>query len=59
MTTKADLVLALDVFCACIETGILPAHGSEYHRKARELVRKSGCQPKRKRRRLPRKGGKK
>jgi len=48
-----ELVLMADVFAACIETGIMPTHGSPCHRKARELVDKSGMKPKRKRRRLP------
>jgi hypothetical protein len=49
-----EMVLAVDVFCACIETGLFPTHGSPCHRKARELVDKSGCKPVRHRRRLPR-----
>ena len=48
-----DLVLMVDVFCACIETGILPTHGSPCHRRARKLVDDSGMAPERKRRRLP------
>jgi hypothetical protein len=48
----SDYVLALDIACACIETGTIPKHGSPFHRRARELVRLSGCQPQRKRRRL-------
>ena len=47
-----DLVLMIDVFCACIETGTLPKHGSPCHRLARRLVKDSGRQPKRKRKRL-------
>jgi len=50
-----QLVLMVDVFAACIETGVLPSHGSPCHRLARGLVDKSGMKPKRKRRRLPRK----
>jgi len=49
----ADLVLMVDVFCACIETGCVPSHGSRCHRLARRLVDASGIKPKRKRRRLP------
>ena len=48
-----ELVLMVDVFAACIETGVMPTHGSPCHRKARQLVDKSGMKPKRKRRRLP------
>jgi len=48
-----ELVLMVDVFAACIETGRMPTHGSPCHRKARQLVDKSGMKPKRKRRRLP------
>ena len=48
-----DLLLMVDVFAACIETGVMPAHGSPCHRKARQLVEQSGQKPKRKRRRLP------
>jgi hypothetical protein len=47
-----ELVLMVDVFAACIETGIMPTHGSPCHRKARQLVDKIGMKPKRKRRRL-------
>ena len=47
-----DLVLMVDVFCACIETGMLPKHGSPCHRKARKMVEASGQKPKRQRRRL-------
>ena len=55
---KADLiphlVLMVDTFCACIETGLRPAHGCPCHRLARQLVDASGkLKPKRKRRRLP------
>lgn len=50
----ADLVLMVDLFCACIETVVRPTHGSPCHRLARALVDKSGMKPKRKRRRLPR-----
>lgn len=46
----AELVLMVDVFCACIETEIFPFHGSNCHRRARKLVEKSGMKPKRKRR---------
>lgn len=48
-----DLVLLVDLFAACIETGIFPAHGSPCHRMARHAVNVSGIKPKRKRRRLP------
>ncbi len=48
-----ELVLMIDVLCACIETGVLPKHGSPCHRKARDLIKRSGFLPKRKRRRLP------
>ena len=48
-----ELVLMVDVFAACIETGVMPSHGSPCHRNARLLVDKSGIKPKRKRRRLP------
>ena len=48
-----DLVLLVDIFAACIETGILPTHGSPCHRKARQAVDDSGMKPQRKRRRLP------
>ena len=51
--TYAELVLLADTFAACIETGTLPAHGSPCHRRARQFVDRSGCRPKRKRRRLP------
>ena len=48
------LVLMVDVFAACIETGIMPTHGCPCHRLARQLVDASGkLKPKRKRRRLP------
>ena len=50
---SGEFVLMVDVFAACIETGIMPTHGSPCHRKARQLVDKSGMKPKRKRRRLP------
>jgi hypothetical protein len=46
------LVLMVDLFCAVIETGFLPTHGSPCHRMARALVESSGMKPKRKRRRL-------
>lgn len=49
-----DLVLMVDVFCACIETGVYAQHGSPCHRKARALVDRSGYVPERKRRPLPR-----
>ena len=52
-TKYEELVLMVDIFCSCIETSILPMHGSPCHRQARELVDKSGCKPKRKRKRLP------
>jgi hypothetical protein len=48
-----EMVLMVDVFCGCIETGIMPTHGSPCHRKARQLVEDSGIKPKRKRKRLP------
>jgi hypothetical protein len=48
-----ELVLAVDVFAACIETGVWPTHGSPCHRMARRLVTDSGIPPQRKRRRLP------
>ena len=47
-----ELVLMVDVFCACIETGVFPKHGSPCHRRARWMVDVSGQKPKRKRRRL-------
>jgi hypothetical protein len=47
-----ELVLMVDVFCACIETGVFPAHGSPCHRRARWMVEASGQKPKRQRRRL-------
>ena len=50
---KDDLAFMVDVFAACIETGIMPTHGSPCHRLARKLVDESGMKPKRKRRRLP------
>lgn len=52
-----ELVLMVDVFAACIETGIMPTHGGPLHRKARELVDKSGAKPKRKWRLLLKAGG--
>jgi hypothetical protein len=48
-----ELVLMVDTFCACIETRVMPSHGSPCHRKARDLVEQSAIAPKRKRRRLP------
>ena len=48
-----ELVLLVDIFAACIETNILPTHGSPCHRKARQAVNDSGMKPQRKRRRLP------
>jgi hypothetical protein len=55
---KDDLVLMVDVFAACIESGTFPAHGSPCHRLMRKMVDESGMKPKRKRRRLPKvKGG--
>jgi hypothetical protein len=48
-----EFVLAVDLFAACIETGVLPTHGSPCHRMARRLVKDSGIPPHRKRRRLP------
>jgi hypothetical protein len=47
------LVVMADTFAACIETGVMPAHGSPCHRWARRLVDASGMRPQRKRRRLP------
>lgn len=47
-----ELVLMVDVFCACIETGVFPKHGSPCHRRARRMVEASGQKPKRQRRRL-------
>jgi hypothetical protein len=46
---KQELVLMVDVFCACIETGVLPLQNSPCHKLARKLVDKSGMKPKRKR----------
>jgi hypothetical protein len=54
---KADLVMMVDTFCACIETRVMPSHGSPCHRLARKLVDESGMKPKRKRRRLPKEKG--
>ena len=51
-TLFGELVLMVDVFCACIETGVFPKHGSPCHRRARWMVDASGQKPKRKRRRL-------
>lgn len=51
-----DYILMIDVFCACIETGILPKPDSECHRKARELVDASGWRPKRKRSKIEKEG---
>lgn len=51
-TQFSDLVLMVDLFCASIETGVFPTHGSPCHRRARKLVDASGQKPKRKRRRL-------
>ena len=47
-----ELILMVDVFCACIETGVFPTHGSPCHRMARKLVESSGQKPRRKRRKL-------
>lgn len=51
-TKRKDLILMVDVFCASIETGIMPQLGSPCHRLARRLVARSGWVPKRKRVRL-------
>ena len=48
------VVLMLDVLCGCIETGLMPTHGSPAHRLARKMVDKSGYKFTRKRRPLPR-----
>ena len=56
---KADLVLMVDLFCACIETCVFPSHGSACHRFARKLVDNSGFKPLRRRRRLPKDGAEK
>jgi hypothetical protein len=47
-----ELILMVDVFCACIETGLFPTHGSPCHRMARKLVESSGQKPRRRRRKL-------
>ena len=44
-----DLVLMTDVFCACIESGVLPKIESPCHFLARRLVAESGFKFKRKR----------
>lgn len=48
-----ESILVADIFAACIETETLPVHGSPCHRMVRKLVKNSGIQPRRKRRRLP------
>lgn len=50
---QKDIVLMLDVFCACIESKIIPAKNSPCHRKCRELINKSGIKFKRQRSKFP------
>ena len=50
---RAELVVMVDIFCACIETRVLPSVSSKCHQWARELVELSGRMPVRKRVRLP------
>lgn len=50
---QKDIVLMLDVFCACIESKIAPAKDSPCHRKCRELIDKSGIKFKRQRSKFP------
>lgn len=52
MKNQLDIALMVDVFCACIETGILPQPMSPCHLRARKLVAESGFKFKRKRMRI-------
>ena len=48
-----DLVLFVDMFCASVESGMIPMIGSPCHRMMRNMVDESGCRPVRRRMRLP------
>jgi len=50
--TLENLALAVDLFCASIETGTLPSINSPCHHMARWLVDDSGMKTSRKRTRL-------
>jgi hypothetical protein len=50
--TPENLALAVDLFCASIETGTLPGINSPCHHMARWLVDDSGMKTSRKRTRL-------
>lgn len=50
--TLENLALAVDLFCASIETGTLPSIDSPYHHMARWLVDDFGMKTSRKRTRL-------
>lgn len=46
---QKDIVLMLEVFCACIENKIIPAKDSPCYKTCRELIDKSGIKFKRER----------
>lgn len=50
--TLENLALAVDLFCACVETRTLPSANSPYHHMARWLVDDSGWKSQRKKTRL-------
>ena len=50
--TAENLAIMVDIFCAIIETGILPSVNSPVHHTARWLVDDTGHKPKRIRSRL-------
>ena len=54
-----EMALMVDIFCACIETGIFPKPLSRCHRKARDLVDRSGYRFERERMEMNIENGKK